>query len=482
MYKQKEEWDIIFRIRDWCIFMKNSIKKDIVILVISIVVIVYMTTLILCSDFKSIMEIITWKNILLLGSFLLVSIIPALIIVRLICYPLKKIEKSMKLVASGKMVDTKHLSEYGKFSEINDTIDSFNLMMELIRKNHFDLNSQQSKTEIILEHMADGVVAFSVIKQTIHMNKSAQRLLHLEPTDDTFEKVIQKLHIDLDFDKIMYLPNYQSIQARFVVEENALNVVFVPFFSDRLIPMGVIMIVRDITETVRLDNLRKEFVANVSHELKTPLTSIKGYSETIMNGDLTYQEIVKFSKVINQEANRMGRLVSDLLQLSRLDDKKTNLKKMMFSLDEMAKNVCDKMSFSAKEKNHQLECVITVLPPHIYADKDSVEQIIVNLVSNSIKYTPEGGDIKVYVGAIDGNAYFKVVDNGMGIPAKDLDRIFERFYRVDKARSRKMGGTGLGLSIVKELVDANQGTIDIKSIVNQGTEVIVTLPTKAPQR
>jgi len=136
------------------------------------------------------------------------------------------------------------------------------------------------------------------------------------------------------------------------------------------------------------------------------------------------------------------------------------------------------MSFSAKEKGHKLECIVTVPPPDIYADKDSVEQIIVNIISNSIKYTPENGEIKVYVGSVNGNAYFKVIDNGMGIPENDLSRIFERFYRVDKARSRKMGGTGLGLSIVKELVDANNGTIDIKSEVNKGTEVIITLPTQ----
>ena len=238
------------------------------------------------------------------------------------------------------------------------------------------------------------------------------------------------------------------------------------------------MMIRDITETVKLDEMRKEFVANVSHELKTPLTSIKGYSETIMNGDLTYQEIVRFSKVINQEANRMGRIVADLLQLSRIDSKKISWKKSMFALDELAKNVCEKMQYSAKEKMHKLECIVTVKPPEVYADKDSIEQVIVNIVSNSIKYTPEGGIIKVYVGSVNGNAYFKVIDNGIGIPQEDLNRIFERFYRVDKARSRKMGGTGLGLSIVKELIDGNNGTITINSKQNQGTEVIVTLPTK----
>lgn len=458
--------------------MKNSIKKSIIGLSLIIVVIVYITTIMLCKNIIDVNNIFSLNSIIVLAIMLLVVLIPSIILSRYIAYPLKKIEKAMKVVASGKNVDSKHLKGYDKLSEMNNTVEAFKQMMEVINKNNFDLNSQQSKTEIILEHMTDGVVAFTVNKQMIHINKSAERLLGIDSSDDTFDKIVKKLKIDLDFDKIMYLPNYKSIQTQIVAGENALNIVFVPFFSDKLIPMGVIMIVRDITETVRLDNMRKEFVANVSHELKTPLTSIKGYSETIMNGDLTYQEIAKFSKVINQEASRMGRLVSDLLQLSRFDDKKVNLKKIMFSLDDMAKNICDKMSFSAKEKGHKLECIVTVPPPDIYADKDSIEQVIVNIISNSIKYTPENGEIKVYVGSVDGNAYLKVIDNGIGIPEKDLSRIFERFYRVDKARSRKMGGTGLGLSIVKELVDANNGTIDIKSEVNQGTEVIITLPTK----
>ena len=147
------------------------------------------------------------------------------------------------------------------------------------------------------------------------MNKAAMRLLNITSSYDSFEKISEKLNISLDFDKIMYLPNYTTFEVKTNVDENDLNIVFAPFFSDRLTPMGVIMMIRNITENVRLDNMRKEFVANVSHELKTPLTSIKGYSETMMNGDLTYQEVIKFSKVINQEANRMGRLVSDYLNL-----------------------------------------------------------------------------------------------------------------------------------------------------------------------
>lgn len=458
--------------------MKNSIGVSIRILSVITVIISYIIIIFLSTKVIDINNIFAIPNMLVLGLLLVFSFIIGGIISKSIIFPLKKIEKGMRSIAEGKILDMRHLNKYTKFIEIRNLVDAYVLMIQLIKKNNFDLNSQQSKTEIILEHMADGVVAFSITRQVVHMNKSAMRLLDINLNHDTFDKIVEKINIKLEFDKIMYLPNYKSIETKITVEDNALNIVFVPFFSDRLSPMGVIMMVRNITETVKLDNLRKEFVANVSHELKTPLTSIKGYSETIMNGDLTYQEIIKFSKVINQEANRMDRLVVDLLQLSRFDYQKVSWKKMMFSIEDMTKSVCEKMRYSANEKKHNLECIVTVSPPNVYADRDSVEQVIMNIVSNSIKYTPEGGDIKLYVGSVNKGAYIKVVDNGIGIPKKDLNRIFERFYRVDKARSRQMGGTGLGLAIVKEIIDGNNGTIDINSEVNKGTEVIITLPTK----
>lgn len=458
--------------------MKGSINLNIKLINIVLVVIVYITTILLCGKVIDVNNLFSLKNILILIGFIIITLILNSITIKMITLPLKKIEKNMRLVASGKVSEPRHLDEYGNLKEIKDFTNAYMDMFQIIQKNSFDLTGQQSKTEIILEHMADGVVAFNVSRQVIHINKSAMRLLALSSTDDTFEKIVKRLKINLDFDKVMYLPNYKTIEAKTTVGGNSLNIVFVPFFSDNLTPMGVIMMVRNITENVKLDNLRKEFVSNVSHELKTPLTSIKGYSETIMNGDLTYEEIKRFSKVINQEANRMGRLVSDLLQLSRFDYKKVSWKKMMFSLDELALGVCEKMRFQAEQKKHKLECIVSNKPAQVYADRDAIERVIINIVSNSIKYTPDGGIISVYVGSVNSNAYFKVVDNGIGIPAKDLDRIFERFYRVDKARSRKAGGTGLGLSIVKEMIEGNNGTIDIRSEVNKGTEVIVTLPTK----
>ena len=458
--------------------MKKSIKSRIVFFSLIMVVITDIATIILLNGFDNISSFFSIPNVLLLLTLLLVTFIIAMVVSKSIVFPLKKMEKNMNFVAEGKIPNTKQLKEYTNLAEMQDLISSYRAMIEVIKKNNFDLNSQQSKTEIILEHMADGVVAFSITEEVIHMNKSAMRLLNLDKFDDNFKKITKKLKIDLEFDKIMYLPNYTSIEVKASVNDNYLNIVFVPFFNDRLSPMGVIMMVRNITENVRLDNMRKEFVANVSHELKTPLTSIKGYSETILSGGFSEEEIQKFTKVINTEANRMSRLVSDLLQLSRFDYKKVNFKKMMFSLDDLARSVTEKLKYLASEKKHTLECEVLIPPPSVYADRDAIEQVIINIVTNSIKYTKEGGQIKVYVGAINGRAYFKVTDNGIGIPEQDLKRIFERFYRVDKARTREMGGTELGLSIVKEIIDGNDGTIDIKSEVGKGTEVIVTLPTK----
>ena len=458
--------------------MKISMKKIIRAMCIIMVVIVYITTLILSSSVINTDNIFSKNNIIVFIIFVILAYIISAIISNKMTSPLKKIEKGMKLISEGKFPDNLKMKEENEFEEYKELIDVYSSMLKVIKKNTFDLNSQESKTEIILEHMADGVIAFSTSRQVVHMNKAAMRMLNITENEDTFEKLCQKLNINIDFDKIMYLPNYQSMEFKAQMGELALSIVFAPFFSDELNPMGIIMIVRNITDSVKTDNVRKEFVANVSHELKTPLTSIRGYSETIMNGDLTYQEIIKFSKVINQEANRMSRLVSDLLQLSKIDYNRVNWNKSTLNTVDILKKVCEKVRYEAEQKSHKLELICTDKVPSIYADKDSIEQIVINILTNSIKYTPDGGLIRVYAGPIDDRVYIKVIDNGIGIPQKDLKRIFERFYRVDKARSRKMGGTGLGLSIVKEMVDGNNGTININSKLNEGTEVTMTFPTK----
>ena len=174
----------------------------------------------------------------------------------------------------------------------------------------------------------------------------------------------------------------------------------------------------------------------------------------------------------------MAKLVSDLLTLSRYDSKQIKAEEVEFDLGELVKKCQEKLKFEIESKNHNIECFVTASVPPVKADKDGIERVVLNILSNAVKYTPENGTIKVYVGFVYSDAYIKVIDNGIGIPEEDLSRIFERFYRVDKARTREMGGTGLGLSIAKEILNQNKGSIDIKSEVGKGTEVVIRLPAK----
>ncbi len=411
---------------------------------------------------------------------IIISMITSYAVTKVMTKPLRKFEKSMKSVADGKLTEIRNIKEAKEAVEIKRFAKYFNNMMSVIKKNHFDLNTQQTKTEIILEHMADGVIAFSVGQEIVHMNKSAMRLLNITGSScNNFSELMKHLNLKINFEDVLYLPNYKSIDHKIKINENYLNIVLVPFFSERLMPMGVILVVKNITENVKLDNMRKEFVATVSHELRTPLTSIRGYSETIADGEnLTEEEIKRFATVINDEAKRLGRLVGDLLQLSRFDNNKVSWKKMMFDIEELSEKVIEKMQILAQEKSHTLRIFKGIGIPNVYADKDAIEQVLVNIITNSIKYTQDGGRIELYLNVVNSRVYIKIVDNGIGIPEEDLDRIFERFYRVDKARSRQMGGTGLGLSIVKEIIDGNNGTISIRSKVGKGTEVAISLPTK----
>ena len=228
--------------------------------------------------------------------------------------------------------------------------------------------------------------------------------------------------------------------------------------------------------------MRKEFVANVSHELKTPITTIKSYAETLMDGDITDKELSsQFLSVIDNECDRMARIVKDLLQLSNLDYNKTKWKKESISIKELLKHACMKMNLAAKEKGHHIELNIEENIPDIVADKDGIEQVILNIISNSIKYTEDNGIIEINNYEAEGDVVISIKDNGIGIPQMDQKRIFERFYRVEKGRSRDLGGTGLGLSIAKEIIEAHNGNIVLNSEPNIGTEVIIKLPTSVIQ-
>lgn len=246
-------------------------------------------------------------------------------------------------------------------------------------------------------------------------------------------------------EKIIYLENWTSSERKIQVNDKTMNLFFASFKNENDRPAGVMVVVQDITEHVKLDSMRKEFVADVSHELKTPITSIMGYSDTLLQSNVPEEMQKDFLGRISDEANRMAELVGDLLTLSRYDNN-TSVSKEEFDLGELVKQTVDRLKFDFEKKNQDVECLVTADVPLVYANKQGIERVVLNIISNSIKYTKEGGVIKAYVGFVYNDAYIKVIDNGIGIPKEDIEKVFERFYRVDKSRTREMGGTGLRAS------------------------------------
>lgn len=408
---------------------------------------------------------------------LLISIIVSAMLASNVTKPIEIIREKAETIASGN-IDEIILDESQKSGyEITRLVDSFNLMIRQIKNNLNEISSEKNKLETILLHLTDGVLAFNIQGELIHANLAAKKLLKIEK-ETLFEDIFKKMKIDINMEKIMYLDDWTSTEQMVKIDDIFINIFFATFRDEEDRLGGLVAVVHDITKQAKLDDMRKEFVANVSHELKTPLTSIKTYTETLLDQELDLEDKVRFLNVILTEANRMTRLVSDLLQLTKFDYKKIAWNKIYFDLPELVKQVCEKHKIQADNKNQILDCYITSTVPMVFADRDGIEQVVTNILTNSIKYTSENGNIKVYVGNVHDDAYIKVIDNGIGIPEDDLPRVFERFYRVDKARSREMGGTGLGLPIAKEIIEGNGGSIDIKSEIGKGTEVIMKIPCK----
>ena len=222
--------------------------------------------------------------------------------------------------------------------------------------------------------------------------------------------------------------------------------------------------------------MRTDFTANVSHELKTPLTSIRGFVETLQAGAINNPEMAqKFLNIIMMEANRLTRLVNDILSISKLESGDTEVSLGRLRLDKMADDVCEMLKIHAKEKQVDLSINENGEPIYVWGNNDRVEQLLINLIENAIKYNQPGGTVRVSVYGTEKNAYLLVSDTGIGIAEEHIPRLFERFYRVDKGRSRSMGGTGLGLAIVKHIVVSMGGTIEVHSKLGEGTEFSVTL-------
>ena len=408
--------------------------------------------------------------------FSICTIIIAIIEVKKYIEPMSKMLKGARRAAFSTDINNLEIN-----APEDDLTESVNEIVGELKQNLKDANSEKNQKETILKHMTDGVITFNMNGDITYVNPAAKKMLEISSDNLKFIDIFGK-YKDINMEKIIYLENWTSSEKKIENDKGSMNLFFIPYRDEVDIPEGVMVVIQDITEHVKLDNIRKEFVADVSHELKTPITSIKGYSETLIDTDCDEETQKHFLQVINDNANRMEKLVQDLLTLSKYDTNKERRIVSEFELGELVKSCKERFDIEIKRKNQNAQCFVTANVPKVYADKDGIERVILNILSNSIKYTPEGGKIDIYVGYVHNDAYVKIKDTGIGIPKEDLERIFERFYRVDKARSRQYGGTGLGLSIAKEIIEKNNGSLDIKSKVNEGTEVVIKIPVVARER
>ncbi|MCD8157863.1 MAG: cell wall metabolism sensor histidine kinase WalK [Clostridiales bacterium] len=357
--------------------------------------------------------------------------------------------------------------------EIGQLSKSFNHMASELKKTVSEMENENKKLEVLLQNMTDGVLAFDERGNLMHANNLCYEMMDIDRLKISLDWFLEKLGVDYS----ELLPNTIT---EVVVEENHkyINVALIPYESDNISISGVIAVLSDITKHRELDDMRKEFVANVSHEIRTPLTTIKSYVETLLDGALEDEQTARdFLKVIDDAADRMSLLVSDLLSLSRLDTSNVRFDMKKLDLIKIAENCITQNILTAANNKHSLSLV----PPtaencYIYADEGRLTQVVNNIVSNSIKYSGDGADISLKITEGKSKYYLEIKDNGIGIEESELKRIFERFYRIDKARSRSMGGNGLGLSIAKELTEEMGGSIDAYSSPGEGLTMILTFP------
>lgn len=412
------------------------------------------------------------KNIflaLLIG--LVISVFLGFVLSKTLIRPLVRLENSATHMAKGNFTDKIKVSGS---DEIGSLTEAFNHMAEELNFTMNEMTAEKNKIETVLSYMTDGVVAFNSDGKLIHINPAAMRLLDItEESVGSFDEFFKTLGTDINMGQFLYMAK-EPAEMAIDYSGRHFMVYLAPIESEEKVT-GVVSVFQDYTKQQKLENARREFVANVSHELRTPITVIKSYTETLMDYREHDETEESFLSVIDGETDRMTGLISDLLALSRLDNG-SEMRNEPFDLVALLHLACERMDVEAKKRSQTIDDLTIDESFYVTGDRGRIEQVIVNIIGNAIKYTPEGGKVEVSGSSDEDNAYIKVKDNGIGIPKADIPHLFERFYRVDKARSRSAGGTGLGLAIAKEIVDAHGGDIKIESEEGKGTLVTVVLP------
>lgn len=428
-----------------------------------ILAIIYMT-----RNLNSIYSVIDDSKVIItyatLISLLTTSIL-GYFIANSITGPIRTLTKKAKALAKGNFnqsIEVKSKDEIGELGMM------FNFLTKELRESIEKMDLERSKLDTIFNYMAEGVIAIDRSNRLIHANSIAKKILNISEKD--FNRVINLKSINLY--NIDY-KNEESLRGEELtkIANSFYKIKYAPYKSDAFINSGLIIVLQDVDKEHMLDIMRKEFVANVSHELKTPITTIKSYTETLLDSDLDVKSQRNFLKIIDRENSRMSRIVTDLLYLSNIDYNKDNVTLSNIDTYEFIAEAIESQSILIVQKNHKIELNIDMDIKDIYADRSGADQILTNIISNACKYTPENGKIIIDATNIEDLVEIKVTDNGIGIPKEDLPRITERFYRVEKGRSRQMGGTGLGLSIANEMIKSFGGSLKVDSVFGEGTTI-----------
>jgi len=392
---------------------------------------------------------------------------------------LKQINQKVKDLIAG---DYSQVLDMQGSSEITNITNNLNDLSEVIRLTQENLEQESKRLHSILSYMTDGVLATNRRGKITMINDMAKKQLGVQKEEVLNKSILELLRIEDEYelrDLITQVPELMIDSQDANGEYLSLRVRFALVRRESGFISGLVAVLHDTTEQEKEERERRLFVSNVSHELRTPLTSVKSYLEALDEGALSEPVAPDFIKVSLDETNRMMRMVTDLLHLSRIDNATTHLDVELINFTAFITfilNRFDKMRGPDEEKKYELVRDYPITSVWIEIDTDKMTQVIDNILNNAIKYSPDGGKITVTMKTTDDQMILSISDQGLGIPKQDLPRIFDRFYRVDRARSRAQGGTGLGLSIAKEIIKQHKGFIWAKSEYGKGSTFTIVLP------
>lgn len=423
--------------------------------------------------------IVNLRKIIILATLIALAIasITSLIISLTITRPLQEMTKVSQKISK---VDFSKKLKICRQDEIGQLANSLNLMSEELENKIRIISEDKDKMKVVLSSVIEGIIAIDKEGRIILFNNALKNM-----TDYSSDRVLGKFHWEIIRNNQLNELLKEALQKGQPLTQEI--TIFSPqekIFRASANPLteknevwGAVVVLNDITEIKKLEKMRSEFVANVSHELRTPLTSIQGFVETLKDGAINDPGKAQyFLAIIEKQSNRLNNLIEDILQLSKIESQEIIMNLQSINLRDLIDKAISEFKKKIEQKNHKIKINISPQLPLIKTDPEQIEVVFRNLLDNAIKYTPNGGEI--YISAFEKaeNIYIEVADNGIGISAEHLPRIFERFYRVDKDRSRKLGGTGLGLAIVKHIVQAHGGTIGVESKPGKGSKFFFTLP------